>query len=209
MHPNAWCRLLAWDSLRTSLFDASFPVHRAVLFRKNGSAVAVESAALAAGILGVRQELAGRSAEQARDAGELRERLAVEIPKLRQELAGQSAEQAREAGELREGLAAGILMLRQELSERSAEEARELCNLREELAEVSTAIRERLELDRQALGMAVARQHDALEEVLHSRIWRTLCAAGAVILNAARAGRHALAAARRILKVGSRDQVRY
>ncbi|HVX67364.1 MAG TPA: glycosyltransferase family 2 protein, partial [Bryobacteraceae bacterium] len=74
---------------------------------------------------------------------------------------------------------------------------RQLEELRAGYTALSAALLERCAAERPVLD-AVSRQHDVLEEMLHSRIWRTLCSAGAIALRGAALARGAAALARRL-----------
>jgi GT2 family glycosyltransferase len=105
-------------------------------------------------------------------------------------------------------LSSEVLRLRRSLTARDAEFARQLGELREGFAAVSLALGARFDEQRRALDTVVARQHDVLEELLHSRIWRTLCSAGALVLKTAALGRRAGGAWRRVREIAGRETVR-
>jgi O-antigen biosynthesis protein len=101
-----------------------------------------------------------------------------------------------------------VCSLRRELAGRNAEFERQLGELREGVTAVSAVLGERFERQRHVLATAVDRQHDVLEEVLHSRIWRTLCSAGALVLEGAALVRRVAGAWRRFEGIAGRETMR-
>ncbi len=103
---------------------------------------------------------------------------------------------------------AEVLRLRSEMAAHDAERKLQMEELRQALASLSTAVFERAERQRDVLETLVVRQHDIVEELLHSRTWRTLCAAGALLLKVAGMARSLESAALRVWEMAGRETVR-